>query len=262
MEFSSNIAALTPSATLALAARARRLRQQGVPVIDLSAGEPQYPTPAYAADAGIASVRAGKTGYPPTQGLPELREAIAAYLAETTTAGPVDPARVLVSAGVKQALFNCCFSLFGPGDEVLVLAPYWPSYPAIVELSGARPVIVETSWQEGFVPRVETLEAARTPRTRGLLVNSPGNPTGAVYDAGTMAALVAWCGEHGIWLLSDEIYRPLSYGDPAPSLFDVRDLPERVVLLDGVSKTFCMPGWRIGYAVGPGDLIARASDLQ
>lgn len=262
MEFSSNIAALKPSATLALAARARRLRAEGVPVVDLSAGEPRYPTPEYAAEAGVASIRAGKTGYPPTQGLSELRTAISRYLAETTACDAVDPGRVLVSAGVKQALFNCCYSLFGPGDEVIVLAPYWPSYPAIVELAGARPVIVETSWEDGFTPDPDALEAARTSRTRGLLVNSPGNPTGAVYGRATLAALAGWCEKQGIWLLSDEIYRPLSYGEPALSVFDVPHSPERTVLLDGVSKTFCMPGWRIGYAVGPAELIGKAADLQ
>lgn len=262
VEFSSNIAALKPSATLALAARARRLRAEGVPVVDLSAGEPAYPTPAYAAEAGVESIRADKTGYPPTQGIPELRAAIAGYLRDTTSAGTLDPGRVLVSAGVKQALFNCCYSLFGPGDEVLVLAPYWPSYPAIVELAGARPVIVDTSWRDGFTPDPDRLEAARTERTRGLLVNSPGNPTGAVYGRDTLAALARWCDERGIWLFSDEIYRPLAYGAPAPSILDVPHAPERTVLLDGVSKTFCMPGWRIGFAVGPAELIRKATDLQ
>ncbi len=262
MTFSPNVATLKPSATLALAARARALRAEGVPVVDLSAGEPKFGTPEYAARAGIESIRAGKTGYPPTQGLPELREAVAAYLAESTAAGGIDPAQVLVSAGVKQALFNVCFSLFGEGDEVLVLAPYWPSYPTIVELAGATPVVVDTTWDEAFLATPDQLEEARTSRTRGLLLNSPGNPTGSVYDLEALTSIASWAEEHGIWVISDEIYRRLRYENPVPSLLDVPELTERAVHLDGVSKSFCMPGWRIGYAVGPRDLIKKAADLQ
>lgn len=262
MEFSANVARLEPSATLALAARARELKSRGVPVIDLSAGEPRYPTPAYAARAGIEAIEAGRTGYPPTPGLPDLRGAIARYLAETTRASDVSPGSIVVSAGVKQALFNCCFCLFGPGDEVVIPAPYWPSYPTIVELARATPVVVDSDWDSGFLVDPDRLEAARTPRTRGLLLNSPGNPTGAVYDRAALTDIVAWCEHHGIWLLSDEIYRRLSYGEPAPSLFDVPEPCARGVLLDGVSKAFCMPGWRIGYAVGPPELLSRTADLQ
>lgn len=262
MNFSPNVSALKPSATLALAARAKELKRSGIPVIDLSAGEPAYATPAYAADAGIQAIRDGHTGYPPTPGTVSLRESIASYLSETTRASAVDPAGVVVSAGVKQALFNCTFVLFGPGDEVLIPSPYWPSYPSIVELAGARPVIVETNWEEGFVPTPERLEAARTPSTRGLMINSPSNPTGAVYDGDQLKAIADWCAEHGIWLFSDEIYRRLSYGESAPSVYDLDAPPERTVLFDGVSKAFCMPGWRIGFAVGPPELIKKASDLQ
>ncbi|WP_425155199.1 pyridoxal phosphate-dependent aminotransferase [Candidatus Palauibacter sp.] len=261
-EFSSNVAHLEASATLALAARARKLKAEGVPVIDLSAGEPQYPAPRFAARAGIRAVEAGKTGYPPTLGLPELREAIARYLSETTTAGEVDPGSVIVGAGVKQSLFNCCYALFGAGDEVLMPSPYWPSYPAIVRLAGADPVVVETGWDAGFLPSVADLEAARTGRTRGLLLNSPGNPTGAVIFRGLLRDILRWAERHGIWVLSDEIYRRLAYGQPSPSVFDITERGERTVLLDGMSKAFCMPGFRIGYAVGPHELIRKMSDLQ
>ena len=261
-EFSSNVAHLEASATLALAARARKLKAEGVPVVDLSAGEPQYPAPRFAARAGIRAVEAGKTGYPPTLGLPELREAIARYLSETTTAGEVDPGSVIVGAGVKQSLFNCCYALFGAGDEVLMPSPYWPSYPAIVRLAGADPVVVETGWDAGFLPSVADLEAARTGRTRGLLLNSPGNPTGAVIPRGLLRDILRWAERHGIWVLSDEIYRRLAYGQPSPSVFDITERGERTVLLDGMSKAFCMPGFRIGYAVGPHELIRKMSDLQ
>jgi aspartate aminotransferase len=262
VNFSPNVSALKPSATLALAARAKELKRSGIPVVDLSAGEPAYGTPPYAADAGIQAIRDGHTGYPPTPGTLSLREAIASYLVETTGASEVDPAGVLVSAGVKQALFNCAYVLFGSGDEVLIPSPYWPSYPSIVELAGARPVIVETTWEEGFVPTPASLEAARTENTRGLMINSPSNPTGAVYDQDQFGAIANWCDEHGIWLFSDEIYRRMSYECSAPSTYDLGAAPERMVLFDGVSKAFCMPGWRIGFAVGPAEVMKKAADLQ
>ena len=262
MQFSPNVARLEASATLVLAARARKLRAAGVPVVDLSAGEPQYPAPPFAARAGIRAVEEGKTGYPPTSGLPALREAIARYLRETTAAGAVEPDSVIVSAGVKQSLFNCCYSLFGAGDEVLVPSPFWPSYTTIVRLAGADPVIVETTWDGGFVPTVEDLEAARTTRTRGLMLNSPGNPTGAVIPPDLLREIMVWAERHGIWVLSDEIYRRLAYGTAAPSVFDIAERGERTILLDGVSKAFCMPGFRIGYAVGPRDVVKKMADLQ
>lgn len=263
MRFSENVRSLEPSATLALAARARRLREAGRSIVDLSAGEPAYGTPPFAAEAGIRAIRDGHTGYAPTAGIPELRRAAATYL-EGTTSHPPEGAAILVGAGVKQALFNCIYCLFGPGDEVLVPAPYWPTYPVLVRLAGARPVVLETRWEDGFRPEVDQLEAARTERTRGLLLNSPGNPTGAVYERERLEAILAWCGEHDVWVLSDEIYRQLHYeaDGPAPSVYDVADRPERVVVLDGVSKAFCMTGWRIGFASGPPELIARAADLQ
>ena len=263
MRFSENVRSLEPSATRALAARARRQREAGRSIVDLSAGEPAFGTPAFAAEAGIRAIRDGRTGYAPTAGIPELRRAATEYL-EGTTSHPPGEAAVLVGAGVKQALFNCIYCLFGPGDEVLVPAPYWPTYPVLVRLAGARPVILETRWEDGFRPEVAQLEEARTERTRGLLLNSPGNPTGAVYERERLEAILAWCGEHDVWVLSDEIYRQLHYeaNGPAPSVYDVADRPGRVVVLDGVSKAFCMTGWRIGFASGPPELIARASDLQ
>lgn len=264
VHFSSNVDSLVPSATLALAARARRLRSEGRAVIDLSAGEPEFGTPAYAAEAGIEAIRAGHTGYPPTQGIPALRAAIAAYLSQTTAHPEGDESNVMVSAGVKQALWNCIFCLFGPGDEVLVPAPYWPSYPTLVELAGARPVIVEARWEDGFLIDVDALESARGERTRGLLLNYPANPTGAVCELERIERILGWCGEHEIWVLSDEIYRLLHHvaEGPAPSAWDVSDRPDHVVVFDGVSKAFCMTGWRIGFAAGPRELIGKATDLQ
>ncbi|MFW6084470.1 MAG: aminotransferase class I/II-fold pyridoxal phosphate-dependent enzyme, partial [Gemmatimonadota bacterium] len=253
IDFSDNVARLEPSPTLAITARARELQAAGRSVMNLSAGEPSFPTPAVAAAGAAASVEAGKTGYPPTPGIPELRSAIARCTAETTAAGAVSPGDVIVSAGVKQALFNLCYVLFGDGDEVLLPAPYWPTYTAIVQLAGARPVDVRLDWSDGFRLDVESLEAHRTGRTRGLMINSPSNPSGAVASAEELAAVLEWADEHGVWVLSDEIYRRLYYRPPfsAPSVLDVPDRGERVIALDGVSKAFSMPGWRIGWAIGP-----------
>lgn len=263
MRFSPNIEALQPSATLALAARARRMKAEGRAIVDLSAGEPGFGTPAFASEAGIEAIRAGHTGYPPTQGTVELRRAIAGYLRETTAHSDVDVNGILVSAGVKQALFNCIFCLFGSGDEVIVPAPFWPTYPTLVELAGARPVVVDATWEDGFVLDADRLERARTNATRGLLLNSPGNPTGAVIPLDRLAEILEWADRHGLWVLSDEIYRRLHFGEgPAPSVLDLEGRSDRVVALDGVSKAFCMTGWRIGFAAGPEELITRATDLQ
>ena len=263
VRFSNNVAALTPSATLAITARAKQMRAEGHSIIDLSAGEPSFPTPEVAAEGAAAAVRAGRTGYPPTPGVPELRSGVIRYLGETSEFAPDDPAGVLVSAGVKQGLFNLCFCLFGEGDEVLVPAPFWTSYLAVVELARARPVMVQTEFDDGFALSVDLLEAQRTENTRGLFLNSPSNPSGVVMEIGTLEEICAWAGEHGIWVLSDEIYRRLYYeGGSAPSVFDLKDRPEHVVSLDGMSKAFSMPGWRIGWSVGPPELIRKASALQ
>ncbi|NNK48862.1 MAG: pyridoxal phosphate-dependent aminotransferase [Gemmatimonadetes bacterium] len=263
MRFSENIASLVPSATLAISARAKKMRAAGESVINLSAGEPSFPTPQAAIDAGLEYVRSGKSGYPPTPGIPELRAAVASYVRHTTGDSETEPSNVLVSAGVKQALFNACFCLFQRGDEVLVPSPYWPTYLATVELSGARPVVVPTDWENGFRIDVETLEGLRTPATRGLFLNSPSNPSGDVYDRELMTQISAWAQANGLWIISDEIYRRLYYeGDSAPSIFDVPHDPERVLHLDGISKAFSMPGWRIGYAVGPEPVVQKMSALQ
>jgi aspartate aminotransferase len=263
VEFSDNVARLEPSATLAITARAKAMQAAGQSVVNLSAGEPSFPTPAAAAAGAAASVEAGRTGYPPTSGIPSLRESIARYTAETSGSGDVDPGSVLVSAGVKQVLYNLTYCLFGEGDEVLIPAPYWPSYSAIVHLSRAVPVVVPLDWSDGFRLTGDALEEFRTDRTRGLLLNSPSNPTGAVTGLADLAGVLAWAGEHDVWVLSDEIYRRLYYeGGSAPSVLDVADRPERVVAMDGMSKAFSMPGWRIGWGIGPAEVMEQASALQ
>lgn len=263
MQFSENVSFLEPSATLALAARARKLSEQGRSIVDLSKGEPAYPTPEYAAEAGVRAIQEGRTGYPPTAGVPELREAAAGYLNQTTDRGELNASRILVSVGVKQALFNVVYSLFGPGDEVLVPAPYWPTYPPLVRLAGAEPVVVHTRWEDRYRLTPDLLEEHRTERTRGVMLNSPSNPTGMVYPRDDLVEVADWCGRHDLWALSDEIYRELCYvEDRAPSLLDVPHRPDRSVVFAGASKALCMPGWRIGFAAGPEELIDKASDLQ
>lgn len=263
--FSDNVARLEPSPTLAITARARALQAEGRSVVNLSAGEPSFATPQAAAAGAAAAVAAGKTGYPPTPGVPELREAVARYTEETCGAAGIDPDGVLVSNGVKQSLFNLCYCLFGDGDEVLLPAPYWPSYTAIVHLSRAQPIDVPLPWEDGFRLTADALEGYRTDRTRGVLINSPSNPSGAVASETDLAGVLAWAAEHDIWVLSDEIYRRLYYGkdrESAPSVLDIADRPAHVVALDGMSKAFSMPGWRIGWAVGPADVISEAAALQ
>jgi aspartate aminotransferase len=263
LDFSDNIDRLEPSATLAITARAKALQAEGRSVVNLSAGEPSFTTPAVAAEAAAAAVAAGPTGYPPTPGLAVLRSAVAAYTDETTSAADAHPATVVISAGVKQVLFNVCYCLFGQGDEVLVPAPYWPSYLTMVHLTRATPVVVPLGWSDDFRITADLLEAHRTEQTRGLLLNSPSNPSGAVISHEDLADVMAWAGEHGIWVLSDEIYRRLYYGSgTAASVLDIPDRPDHVVALDGMSKAFSMPGWRIGWGYGPEELMRKASALQ
>jgi len=263
IDFSDNVARLEPSPTLAIAARAKVMQAEGHSVINLSAGEPSFATPDAAAVGAAAAVAAGKTGYPPTPGLPELRSAVANYCNESTSASVTEASGVLVSAGVKQVLFNLSYCLFGSGDEVLVPTPFWPTYLATIDLSRATPVRVPLEWSDRFRLSVDRLEEHRTERTSGVLLNSPSNPAGAVIGRRDLQEILTWAGEHDIWVLSDEIYRRLYYGEgSAPSVLDIADRPPRVVALDGMSKAFSMPGWRIGWGVGPADLMAKASALQ
>lgn len=263
MRISENISELEPSTTLAVAALARELRAQGRDIVDLSAGEPDFRTPDFIGEAAIAAIRDGKTRYTPPAGLPTLREAIAGTL--TRRHGrPVDPQGVVVSAGAKQALFNVCFALFGPGDRVLVPAPYWTSYPEIVKLARAEPVVVRAREERGFKLSPEELDEAYHDRVKGLLLNSPSNPTGAVYSRGELEAIARWAAERGVWLISDEIYGRICYiADRAPGLLDLdASLLERTVVIDGASKAFAMTGWRMGYSYSDPALAAQLSALQ
>lgn len=268
MTFSENIARLRPSATIAVSTLAKKLRAEGKDVIDLSAGEPDFDTPTWISDAAVEGIRDGRTRYTPAAGLPALREAVARSLGERAAPGwELGSEGVVVTCGAKQALFNACFALFGPGDEVLVASPYWTSYPEIVALARAEPVFVRGPEERGFRLSAEELDRAATDRTRGLILCSPSNPTGAVYTLDELAEVAAWARDRGVRLIGDEIYRWISFtgeeGEPAPGLLDLpRDGVGPHVLVDGVSKAYAMTGWRIGYAVTDPETAGKLSALQ
>lgn len=261
---SANLAHLKASETVAISTEAKRRKAAGEDVIDLGVGEPDFDTPAAIAEAGIAAIRAGHTRYPPNAGIPELREAMAGALSRMSAGRAVDPARVIVSNGSKQSLFNACFALFGPGDKVLIPSPAWVSYPQIVHLCRAEPVMVAGDPEWGLKVSVDDLERHRDDQVRGVILCSPCNPTGAVYTAAELRAISAWATAHGLWLISDEIYRRIHYGPgPAPSLFDLGDEAlERSVVIYGVSKAYAMTGWRIGAAYAPDPLFKAMAALQ
>jgi aspartate/methionine/tyrosine aminotransferase len=261
---SARIAAVSPSATLAVDAKAKALQAAGESVIGFGAGEPDFPTPEAIVAAAEAACRDPRNHrYTPTAGLPELREAIATKTARDSGLG-VTASQVLVTNGGKQAVANAFAALCDPGDEVLVPAPYWTTYPESIVLAGGVPVVVPTDASSGFRVTVEQLEAARTPATKVLLFVSPSNPTGAVYPKAEIQALGRWAAEHGIWVVTDEIYEHLVYGDAEfhsmPAL--VPELADRWVVVNGVAKTYAMTGWRVGWMLGPTDVIAAATNLQ
>jgi aspartate/methionine/tyrosine aminotransferase len=261
---STRIGAVAESATLAIDAKAKALKAAGESVVGFGAGEPDFPTPAHIVEAAVAACRDPKAHkYTPTPGLPELREAIAAKTARDSGL-LVEAAQVLVTNGGKQAIYNAFATLLDPGDEVIVPAPYWTTYPESIALAGGVPVYVETDESTGFRATVEQLEAVRTPRTKVLLFVSPSNPTGAVYPRDQVEAIGRWAVEHDLWVLTDEIYEHLVYGaaahHSAPVL--VPELGDRCVVVNGVAKTYAMTGWRVGWLVGPADVVKAATNLQ
>lgn len=260
---SENLAYLEASQTVAISNEAKRRKAAGEDVIDLGVGEPDFGTPSVVSQAGIQAINKGKTHYPPNMGLPELRTAIAANLSRLSGGRAVNPDNVIVSNGAKQAVFNACFALFGPRDKVLIPTPAWVSYPQMVRLSRAEPVPVQGDPEWGLKVSVDDLERRVDKLTRGLILNSPCNPTGSVYTYTELKALAEWAHSHEIWVISDEIYRLISYGSPAASLLDMEDeLLERTVIVYGASKAYAMTGWRIGAALGPGPLIKAMSAIQ
>jgi aspartate aminotransferase len=261
--YSDNIGELSPSLTLAIAARAKEMKMSGLDVIDLSAGQPDFPTPPFICEAGREAIDRGETRYTPAAGIPQLREAIAHEL-EVANGLSYSPEQVIVTAGAKQAIFNAIFCLFGREDEVLVPVPYWVSYPQMVAFSGAAIRYVETSRENDFRVRRSDLEGAVTDRTRGLILNSPNNPTGSVYSRDELHEIWSFCRRRSIRVISDEIYEKIIYdGRPFCSIAGVdREAVRDVVVVNGFSKAYSMTGWRIGYAAGPKGLIGVMGSLQ
>ncbi|GAA1189304.1 pyridoxal phosphate-dependent aminotransferase [Pseudonocardia alaniniphila] len=261
---SARIGGIAESATLAVDAKAKALKAAGRPVIGFGAGEPDFPTPpAVVAAAQAACADPRNHRYTPASGLPELREAIAAKTLRDS-GYEIAPAQVLVTNGGKQAVYEAFATLLDPGDEVLLPAPYWTTYPEAITLAGGVPVTVVCGPEADFLPSVDQLEAARTARTKVLLWCSPSNPTGAVASRELTEAVGRWAVEHGIWVVTDEIYEHLVYdGAEALSMpVVVPELASTCVVLNGVAKTYAMTGWRVGWLAGPADVVKAATNLQ
>lgn len=261
---SINIKDLRPSETVAISNETKRRKAAGEDVFDLSVGEPDFDTPAPVAEAGIAAIRKGLTRYPPNIGLAELRAGIARHLSLLSGGRPVNADNIVISSGSKQSLFNACFTLFGPTDRVLIPSPAWVSYPQIVHLTRAEPVMVPGDPEWGLKVSVKDLDAHYTTRTRGLILCSPCNPTGAVYTLAELKAIAEWAKKHEVWIIADEIYRRIFYGNgPAASVLDLPDeLLERTVVIYGASKAYAMTGWRIGAALAPPHLAKAMAAFQ
>ena len=249
---SSNIALLRESATIAVSQRAKALRAEGRRIIDMGAGEPDFDTPAFIREDANRALDAGHTHYTATEGILPLREAIAAQAREYgPAAADVGPHDVVVSNGSKQSLFNACFVLFGPGDEVLVPTPAWTSYYEMVQLARATPIAVMGDPLNGLKVTADMLAAAATPRTRGVMLNSPCNPTGAVYSRDELRAVLDLARARGWWVISDEIYRRIAYEGTAAGALEVAESRDNLVVVDGVAKAYAMTGWRVGWTIAP-----------
>jgi len=261
---SQRVAAIAPSATLAVDAKAKALQAAGEPVIGFGAGEPDFPTPDYIVEAAaLACHDVANHRYTPAAGLPVLRQAIADKT-ERDSGYHVEASQVVVTNGGKHAVYNTCATLLDPGDEVLLPAPYWTTYPEPIRLAGGVPVVLPTDEATGFRVTVDQLDAAVTDRTKALLFVSPSNPTGAVYPRDEVEAIGRWAAERGIWVVTDEIYEHLTYGDHEFSSIAtlVPELAERCVVLNGVAKTYAMTGWRVGWMIAPPDVARAAINLQ
>ncbi|MFV8130659.1 pyridoxal phosphate-dependent aminotransferase [Streptomyces syringium] len=261
---SARIGSISESATLAVDAKAKALKAAGRPVIGFGAGEPDFPTPDYIVEAAVEACRNPKFHrYTPAGGLPELKAAIVAKTLRDS-GYEIDASQVLVTNGGKQAIYEAFAAILDPGDEVIVPAPYWTTYPESIRLAGGVPVDVVADETTGYRVSVEQLEAARTPNTKVLLFVSPSNPTGAVYTRAQVEEIGRWAAEHGLWVLTDEIYEHLVYGDAEFCSLPVvvPELRDKCVVVNGVAKTYAMTGWRVGWIVGPKDVVKAATNLQ
>jgi len=263
---SKRITSIAESATLKVDAKAKALKAEGRPVISFAAGEPDFPTPAHVVEAALAAVKdPANHRYTPAAGLPALREAITQKTLRDS-GWAVKSSQVIVTNGGKQAVYQACATLLDPGDEMLLPAPYWTTYPEAIALAGGTPVVVFAGADQDYKVTVEQLEAARTPKTKALMFVSPSNPTGAVMTLEETRAIGEWAAEHDIWVIADEIYQNLVYeggADHAVSIAEaVPALQDRCILVNGVAKTYAMTGWRLGWMVGPQDAITAAANLQ
>ncbi|GAA4678960.1 pyridoxal phosphate-dependent aminotransferase [Streptomyces youssoufiensis] len=261
---STRVGSISESATLAVDAKAKALKAAGRPVIGFGAGEPDFPTPDYIVEAAVEACRDPKNHrYTPAGGLPELKAAIAAKTLRDS-GYEVEASQVLITNGGKQAIYEAFAAILDPGDEVIVPAPYWTTYPESIRLAGGVPVPVVADETTGYRVSVEQLEAARTDRTKVVLFVSPSNPTGAVYSRQQVEAVGRWAVEHGLWVLTDEIYEHLVYGDAEFHSLPVvvPELRDKCVVVNGVAKTYAMTGWRVGWVVGPKDVVKAATNLQ
>jgi len=261
---SRRIGSMSESATLAVDAKAKALVAAGRPVIGFGAGEPDFPTPDYIVSAAVDACRDPRWHrYSPAGGLPALKEAIAQKTLRDS-GWEIGADQVLVTNGGKQALYNAFAALLNPGDEVLLPAPYWTTYPESIALAGGVPVEVPTDETTGYRASIEQLEAARTPRTTMLVFVSPSNPPGAVYSPAEVEAIGTWAADNGLWVVTDEIYEHLVYGDAvfASMPVGVPQLADQCVVINGVAKTYAMTGWRVGWMIGPTDVVKAATNLQ
>lgn len=263
LALASRSSLIAPSATLAMGAEARKLKAQGLEVLDFALGEPDFETPLNIREAAIRAMNSGQTHYTPPAGIPELRAAVAELY--TRQHGlPTDAAQVVISNGAKHSIHNALMAVCGPGDEVIIPAPYWVSYSDLVKLTGATPIVVETTAAAGFKLTPQQFRDALSPHTRLLMINSPSNPTGVVYDRDELAALADAVLQTEVGVLSDEIYEQLTYGNARPTCFATLrpELAERTITISGVSKTYAMTGWRMGWAVAPTAVSRFMGDLQ
>ncbi|MBF0152566.1 MAG: pyridoxal phosphate-dependent aminotransferase [Magnetococcales bacterium] len=261
---SSRVQKVKPSPTLAVTAKAKELKDQGRDVVGLGSGEPDFDTPDHIKEAAIEAIRKGFTKYTPVAGIPELRKAIIGKF-KRDNGLEFRPNQIVVTVGGKQAFYNLAQAMLNPGDQVIIPAPYWVSYPDMVLLADGEPVIVDTTEANGFKMRPADLEAAITPRTRLVVINSPSNPTGAAYTRDELAALGEVLLRHPhVWVVSDDIYEKIVFGDFVFSTIAqvVPGLQDRTITMNGVSKTYSMTGWRIGYAAGPAEVIQAMETIQ
>ncbi len=260
---SNRIQKIQPSMTLAITAKAKALKQAGVDVISFGAGEPDFPTPRYIRDAAIEKVEEGHIGYTAASGILELKTAICKKLQADQGVGYQEN-QIVISTGAKQALFNTFQAILNPGDEVLIGVPYWVSYPELVKVADGVPVFVETKEENQYKLTVAELEAARTDKTKAIILNSPNNPTGVVYMEKELLAIGTWAVEHDIWIISDEIYEKLVYGDVEHiSIASLsKEIHKKTIIINGFSKAYAMTGWRIGYSAAPVEITKGMTSLQ